>query len=243
MYDRKLLLINEILPTAAEQLALDEALLEEIDRRGGPSLLRLWECPQTAVILGAGSSAADEVDLAACRRDGVPVLRRHTGGGVVVIGPGCLAYSLVLPHEGEEQRFHIRATTRVLLERIAAALRERVPSIRVEGVSDLAVGSRKVSGNAQRWLRNTLLHHGTILYDFPLDRISRYLKAPARQPAYRRERPHGEFVTNLPLGGAALRSLLAAAWNATEGPYDLPIREVRRLVETKYALDAWNLKR
>src|SRR6188768_2218257 len=88
------------LPTLAENLALDEALLDEAEASGGPAeCLRFWESAELAVILGRSSRAAMEADLEACRTDNVPVLRRCSGGCAVVIGPGCWVYSVVLSYE------------------------------------------------------------------------------------------------------------------------------------------------
>ena len=43
----------------------------------------------------AGSS--EDVVIDACRADGVPILRRTSGGGTVVVGPGALNVSVILP--------------------------------------------------------------------------------------------------------------------------------------------------
>src|SRR5438309_11265473 len=83
------------LPTLAENLALDEALLLDAET-GGPEVLRLWQWPRHAVVLGAGGKLADDVYEDACRADGVPILRRSSGGGSVLLGSGCLLFSLVL---------------------------------------------------------------------------------------------------------------------------------------------------
>src|SRR5262249_26463773 len=87
------------LPTPAENLALDEALLLHAEAAGGGEVLRLWEWPSPAVVLGAGCQLAEDVDEAACLADGVPILRRASGGGTVLLGRGCLVYSLVLAYE------------------------------------------------------------------------------------------------------------------------------------------------
>lgn len=214
MWDAPLKLVEVAPPTAAENLALDEAFFEQLEAQGGPGSLRLWECRDLAIILGRSSRLDDHVHTEACRRDGMPILHRRSGGGVVLLGPGCLCYTLTLPIEDESRRFAVAAANRVILQRIAGALRPLVPGIELAGTSDLVVGGRKVSGNAQRWGRHTLLHHGTLLYDFPTERVSRYLKEPARQPEYRRGRPHAEFLGNLPLPPETLGRLLAEAWNA-----------------------------
>src|SRR5258708_37980163 len=87
------------LASAVANLALDEALLLEAEAGRGGEVLRLWECPRPAVVLGAGGCLADDVEESACRAGGVPVLRRASGGGTVLLGPGCLCYSLVLAYE------------------------------------------------------------------------------------------------------------------------------------------------
>ena len=52
------------------------------------------------------------------------------------------------------------------------------------------------------------MHHGTILYDFEINLVGRYLQEPAKQPDYRRGRPHASFLTNVWLdGGFAARFL------------------------------------
>src|SRR5438067_790620 len=68
------------LPTLAENLALDEALLLEAEDGRGGEVLRVWEWPTPAVVLGAAGVVADDVDAAACAADGVP--RRGAAGGV-----------------------------------------------------------------------------------------------------------------------------------------------------------------
>ncbi|WP_242900592.1 lipoate--protein ligase family protein [Actinomadura terrae] len=61
---------------------------------GGPPVLRVWQC-SPSVMVGRFQDVARAVDLAACARDGVEVVRRATGGGAVCFGPGTLAFTLV----------------------------------------------------------------------------------------------------------------------------------------------------
>jgi lipoate-protein ligase A len=77
-------------------------------------------------------------------------------------------------------------------------------------VSDLIVKGteKKFSGNAQRRGRNHILHHGTILYDFDLSLISRYLKVPKKMPDYRANRTHADFVTNISVNPQLIREAI-----------------------------------
>ena len=126
--------------------------------------------------------------------------------------------------------------------RFSARLRPLVPGAARRGTSDLAIGELKFSGNSVRCKRNTLLYHGTILYDFDLSLIGELLPMPPRQPDYRQGRPHGAFVTNLPASREAIREALIAAWQA-DATTDWPRERLRELVERRYGSDEWNFQR
>src|SRR5205823_3610625 len=106
-------------PAPPENLALDEALLLEAEAGRAGETLRVWEWPGPAVVLGSGCRLAEDVDEQACRRDGVPVLRRASGGGTVLLGPGCLCYSLVLAYERDPALAEIRPSSALILRRTA----------------------------------------------------------------------------------------------------------------------------
>src|SRR5258708_4786199 len=88
------------LPPLLGNLGLAGALLLEAEK-GGPALLRFWEWPSFAVVVGAGGKLAEEVHVEQCAADRVPVARRSSGGGSVLVGPGCLLFSLVLPMDAD----------------------------------------------------------------------------------------------------------------------------------------------
>jgi lipoate---protein ligase len=232
-------LLDLTLPTLLENLALDEALLLDAEA-GGPEVLRLWEWPAHAVVLGAGGKLADDVNEDACRADGVPIARRSSGGGTVLLGPGCLLFSLVLRFDRDPALGDLHASYRFIRGRIQDALASPVA---LQGSSDLTLGDRKFSGNAQQRKRTHLLHHGTLLYAFDAAPLWRYLKTPPRQPEYRRQRDHADFLTNLPLGVRELREMLRAAWQANDLQVEWPAEMAQQLVAEKYARDDWIRRR
>lgn len=209
---RPLRLLDLTLPSPQENLALDEALLDELDEQGGDPVLRFWESDRYFVVLGASCRLLDDVHTVACERDAIPVLRRASGGGTVLQGPGCLSYAFVLPLTLHPDLSDIRATNRLILERIARALHRWEPATAFHGVSDLAIDGHKVSGNAQRRKRHALLFHGTVLHAMPADLITRYLQQPARQPHYRAHRPHGTFLRTINVSPSDLKPAIAEAW-------------------------------
>ena len=203
----------------AANLACDEALLAQAEELNGPPVLRFWEQDHPAVILGASCRLGENVRMAAIREDGVPIARRSSGGGTVVIGPGALNVTVVLPIAAEPAAFRaVDTAQQFVLERVAAALRSLGPDVVMLGSGDLTLAGRKFAGSAQRRLRHWFMIHASLLYDFPLDLIDRYLAMPPRQPGYRANRSHGEFVTNLPLTRAAIVDAIVSLWGGDPGP-------------------------
>lgn len=224
-------LLDLTLSLPVENLALDEALLDELDEWGGDPVLRFWESDCVFVVLGRGSRLTDEVDLATCEGDGIPILRRVSGGGTVLQGPGCLSYALVLPLDWHPDLANIRSTNRFILERIAAALHGWEPATRFCGISDLAIDGMKISGNAQRRTKNALLFHGTILHGMSADLVTRYLKHPSRQPDYRSDRPHQTFLRTINAPPQAIKQAIASSWNAVPMDSTWPTTRMPHAIE------------
>src|SRR5688500_8323897 len=92
-------LLDLTLPSPAENLALDEALLDAAEADStAEDVLRFWEPANYCVVVGRSSQVVVEVNLEACRRRGIPVVRRSSGGAAIVAGPGCLMYAVVLSY-------------------------------------------------------------------------------------------------------------------------------------------------
>jgi lipoate-protein ligase A len=236
-------LLNSTLSSPGENLALDEALLEEREATGGPGILRFWESPLPFVVLGYANRLREEVEQPACLQLGIPIFRRCSGGGTVVQGPGCFNYSLILPLTAVGPDATITSTNCFVMRRNALALSRLLKrDVRVAGHTDLALDDRKFSGNAQRRKREWFLFHGTLLLEFDLELISRLLRSPPRQPDYRRQRDHAAFVMNLPLDRATVQSALAREWGADTPLESIPTDKVERLVAERYSRDDWNLK-
>ena len=237
-------LLDLTLPSPAENLALEEMLLDAAESGTGMEVLRFWESPTLFVVVGYANKIASEVNVAACEAKGIPILRRCSGGGTVVQGPGCLNYAVILRITEAGPTRSISAANQYVMERIRAgiqsAIGNRQSAISIQGHTDLALSNLKFSGNAQRRRKNFLLFHGSLLLNFDLPLISELLNMPSLQPDYRASRPHERFITNLNLPTEAVKRALTAEWKAISDSIahlQLPVG----LVE-KYTSPEWNRK-
>lgn len=245
--------LERSLTTPAENLALDEALLEWAEEEASDrEFLRIWESPQPLVVVGRSSRIAQEINEAACRERRIPIVRRSSGGAAIVAGPGCLMYALVFSYQARPELRDISRAHAYVLDCLAKSLQpllEQRGTLARAGTSDLvlmdrtaAAISRKFSGNSLRAKRSHFLYHGTLLYNFDLELIERCLRMPPRQPDYRASRPHRDFVANLPLGRHQLTKALNTAWPTTSELIDLPMSRVANLAANRFGRDEWNFE-
>jgi len=243
---------------------LEEAIQLELEEGRSPPTWRLWQASRRAVILGTGQESALEVFLNVAAERGVPVLRRHSGGGAVVIGPGVLNFSAFhliddLPGAGT-----IRGAMAAALRPLVAWIASFGLRVVEAGSSDLAIQSadgtlRKISGNSQARKKRSVLVHGTILADPDFDAITELLRFPSRIPDYRAGRDHRGFLTSLKELGLPhdLNSLTRGIANGTQAlsrapdsgimmkvqPLPAEIDRARVLLHEKYSRSDWNLRR
>ena len=236
-------LLDLTLPSPAENLALDEALLDAAEIGTGAEVLRFWESPTPFVVVGYANKIASEVNVAACEAKGIPILRRCSGGGTVVQGPGCLNYAVILRITENGPTRSISAANQYVMERTRHAISQLLSpnsQLLIAGHTDLALGNLKFSGNAQRRRKNFLLFHGSLLLNFDLPLISELLNMPSLQPDYRDGRAHKQFIMNLGLPTEAVKHALMTEWEVTESltpPLPIPPDLLQ-----KYNSVEWNSK-
>jgi lipoate---protein ligase len=178
----------------AANLAYEERLFERLRACPAPAVLCYINGP--CVVLGRGNEPEQWANLAAAAADGVPVLRRFSGGGAVYQDERVLNFSFILPKfllgergvSGGPQTY-----IDMFRQLVIAALAETGGAFSPGGISDVLLNGRKVSGNAQRISKELVLHHGTLLLKCPLAEIERYLPIPPNRPGV----AHATFITGL----------------------------------------------
>ncbi len=174
-------------------MTVNEDLLLYTGETGKP-LFRVYEPESVEVVLGAGCKR-DNLLLDNINADGVPVRFRKGGGGSVVLSPGQVVVAL---SKVVDSPFNNVGYMRSINEWIIDALSLLgVTGVAHRGISDLAMGDKKILGCSLHRKRKILFYQSSLLVSNDVSLFSRYLKHPPREPNYRGGRSHEEFCTNL----------------------------------------------
>lgn len=151
-------------------MAVDEAILSE-----GISTLRLYKWKPSAISIGYFQSIEEEVNLQECRKQGVDVVRRITGGGAVYHDEyGEITYSVVCPQKLLPE--NILQSYKVICNSICHGLKFLGVDAFHSGINDIVVNGRKISGSAQTRRYGRVLQHGTILVKTNVKKMFSLLK-------------------------------------------------------------------
>jgi len=247
-------------------MAVDESLLLLFDPATSLPSLRVYGWNPPALSIGRFQDVAGTIDVAACRRGSVPVVRRVTGGGAIYHADE-LTYSIVCTPEQIPPTTSVKDSFRVLTGFLMEFYRalgldaryavdvcgaEQVLGVRTpfcfagRESFDILIDGRKIGGNAQRRSRNTIFQHGSI----PIVNRSRdgllYLRDQSPAQA-------ASSTSLIELGIAAdrlaLREQLVQAFQRYMGAEfrsdsltDAEEGTMRQLLEKSYTSDQWNLK-
>ncbi len=227
-----------------ENIAMDEILLIKAENGEIGETLRFWTSNYYFVVVGRAGKISEECYSDRCLQDGIKVIRRISGGGTVLQGPGCYNYSLILSYNSDEQYRNISSAYRTILGKIAESLNQVGIKAELFPESDLAIDKRKISGNAQARKRKYFLHHGTFLFDFDIDKVAKYLTYPPKEPGYRKGRSHDEFIQNVPVTSEVFKGAIKEAFLPKGGEVWKPGKDdlevLRDLVDGKYGNSGWN---
>jgi lipoate-protein ligase A len=122
---------------------------------------------KNAVIIGRNQNAWKECNIANMDADGVQLVRRHSGGGAVFHDNGNLNFSFIT----DEKHYDLNRQMRVILN----AVSKLGLKAELSGRNDITVDGKKFSGNAFSLAKGNRSHHGTILVNADLTKLSNYL--------------------------------------------------------------------
>ncbi len=172
-------LLDTGLRSAAENIALDMALLEAQQAGASPPTLRFLRFTPSA-LLGFHQHPRDALDLEACRALGVEVQRRITGGGAIYFEPAHLGWE-VLARRSHLGIAPMAEVTARLCQAAAKGLRSLGIPARFRPRNDIEVEGKKISGTGGAFEGEALLFQGTLLLDLDVETMLRVLRVPAEK--------------------------------------------------------------
>ncbi|XP_071703505.1 uncharacterized protein [Rutidosis leptorrhynchoides] len=172
-----------------EQLKLEECLL----RTSSDNWCIINDgTNKPTIVMGISGKPAELVEINHVLEDKIPVIRRFTGGGTVIVDHGSIFVSFICnkdavpdvqPYPRPIMSWSSLLYSKVFQETDDFRLRE----------NDYVFGHRKFGGNAQSITKNRWIHHTSFLWDYETRNMS-YLKLPKRAPEYRMARDHLDFI-------------------------------------------------
>lgn len=242
--------------TAVMNMSLDESIMESVSSGSSAPTLRFYRWRPSAVSIGYFQGMDLEIDLEACRRNGIEAIRRITGGGAVYHDEfGEVTYSVCVPERGYLPR-DIQASYRAICDGLISGLAKLGIEASFRPLNDIVVGGRKISGNAQTRRKGAILQHGTILMDVDVERMFSVLKVPS-------EKLKGKMIETVKGSVTSIRQQMVSMPSPahvadalqegiagtlglvmTEGePTDEEMLRAREIAATRYSRPDWNMRR
>lgn len=191
-----------------QQLRLEEALLRS--ETGNFCIINQGSTP--AIVMGVSGKPESLLDVEKVRQDQIPVIKRFSGGGTVVVDENTLFITFIM-NKGD---FDIHAFPEPILRWSADLYKESWKLRDFQLIeNDYCIGEKKCGGNAQYIQKDRWLHHTSFLWDYS-DANMDYLTLPDKRPKYRKDRAHGDFLTRLKEHTKDYNHLIALLVNAME---------------------------
>jgi lipoate-protein ligase A len=171
---------------AAENIAIDRAILEAHQQGHSPHTLRFLRFTPSA-LLGFHQHVEQELHVNYCERNGIEIQRRITGGGAIYVDETQIGWELYVDRRtlgtGD-----MTAISERLCSAAACGIRRLGVDARYRPRNDIEVNGRKVSGTGGAFDGDSLLFQGTLLLDFDVEKMLRALRISAGSPTRRYNR-------------------------------------------------------
>ncbi|MFW9928037.1 MAG: biotin/lipoate A/B protein ligase family protein [Candidatus Thorarchaeota archaeon] len=187
--------------TPQENMAIDEAIfrLKIMKYSSIPNTVRFYRWNPSSVSIGKNQSLYNEVDVDACKKNNISIVRRISGGGAVFhMFEGEITYSIITDMASIGVSNFQEAYNRILL-----ALTKGLNKLSLNANQGqincpaLFINSKKISGNAQASSGNILLQHGTVLIRYNPELMYTVLKARPDKPRTKMIQSVYAYITTL----------------------------------------------
>ncbi|NCB52022.1 MAG: lipoate--protein ligase [Clostridia bacterium] len=149
-------------------LALEQYVFDELTKAN--EYFMLWQ-NDNAIIVGKYQNTIEEINTEYVVQKEIQVVRRLSGGGAVYHDRGNLNFTFISDAGNVED-----LNFRVFCEPVIKALCQFGVTAHLSGRNDITIDGKKISGNAQYIKNGRVMHHGTILFDSDLSKVTASLK-------------------------------------------------------------------
>lgn len=169
-------LIEQQAYSAAMNMAIDHAIYESVANGREQPTIRFYKWQNNSVSIGAYQNSK-EINLDACKKLKIDVVRRMTGGRAVFHDKSDFTYSVIAPIKLFNYR--IENSYKEICSWIINALSDLGINAALENKNDIMVSGKKISGNAAKAMEKGIyLQHGTLVYDINFDSMPKILNLP-----------------------------------------------------------------
>ena len=167
--------------TAAENITLDSILLEARAKGDIPNTVRFMQFSPSAVLIGYHQTVEQEVRLEFCRKQGIDINRRITGGGAIYFDSSQLGWELIASKA--DIGYRLDKVTELVCEAVIRGLKTVGVNANFRPRNDIEVNGRKISGTGGIFEDNAVLFQGTLLVNFDVESMIRALRIPTEKLA------------------------------------------------------------
>lgn len=223
--------------------AIDDAMTVARSQDAVPDTLHIYRRNSPTISVGFSKRLEEDINLDFCRKEGIKIVRRASGGGTIYTDENQLIYALVTKGFFSED---VEKSFARICGSLVSSLRKLGLNAEYKPVNDVLIKGKKVSGSAQTRKLGVVLQHGTIIVDFDFEKAERALKSRGMR----------EKVTSLKKELGYLPDFEKVKHALVEGfeeAFDVEFEEgrladceeklVKKLIEEKYGNREWNLRR
>lgn len=202
-------------------LALENKIFDEC--RDDEFILYLWRS-RNAVVVGRSQNVYSECNLEFMNQAGIQIARRFTGGGAVFQDLGNTNFAFVMPRRLYDLPYQF--------DLITEALKDLSINAEFSGRNDILVAGKKISGSAFYHSKDKAFHHGTLLINSDLTRLTKCLNPSESKLASKAITSVKSRVVNLKdynkeLDHKMVKRALHEMWCIKAG-YRIPIEQYSR---------------
>ncbi len=166
---------------AAANMALDKVILNARSAGLVPNTVRYLQFSPHCVLVGYHQAVELEVEEEYCRRHGIDINRRITGGGNLYWDESQLGWELYASKDTPGIPRRLEDMYRLMCESVVAGLARLGVKAKFRPANDIEVEGRKISGTGGTELGDAFLYQGTLLTDFDVDTMINALKLPIKK--------------------------------------------------------------